>query len=510
MNTTRKGLVGNSGDMLVEDYLVAVVSLPAGVFQPYSGVKTSILILDRATARRAKHVAFFKVENDGYDLGAQRRPIAADDLPAVETELAECLRRLQSGEPLDDFRPAHGLVVDKERIGEDGEYSLSGERYRDANSIKSQYEWVTVGDISMGRPQYGSGARKAPFDNKVRYVRITDIDDNGRLKSDEIVSPSITEPKYYLTQGDLLIARSGSVGRTYLHTNSEGNYQFAGYLIRFRIDPNQAIPAYVYQVTKSPIWREWIASNSKTGTLTNINAKQYSSFRLPLPPLEVQREVVAEIEGYQRVIDGARAVVDSWKPHIAVDRERPMVALGELCKVIRGSSPRPKSDPRYYNGTVSRLMVADITRDGMYSTPQIDSLTEEGAKKSRPMKQGDVIITVSGNPGLPTILAVDACIHDGFVGLRDLNESIDRAYLYYNLLSQHSANGLQSVGAIFRNLTTNQVKEFKISFPSPAIQRAVVAEIEAERAVVDGNRGLIERMEGRIAAAMGRVWGVEQ
>ena len=74
---------------LVEDYLVAVVSLPAGVFQPYSGVKTSILILDRARARRTDRLAFFKVENDGYDLGAQRRPIDQNDLPRVAAAVQE-------------------------------------------------------------------------------------------------------------------------------------------------------------------------------------------------------------------------------------------------------------------------------------------------------------------------------------------------------------------------------------------------------------------------------------
>src|SRR4029079_3249202 len=61
--------------MLVEEYLVAVVSLPAGVFNPYSGVKTSILILDKSLAKQSNTVAFFKVENDGFNLGAQRRPI---------------------------------------------------------------------------------------------------------------------------------------------------------------------------------------------------------------------------------------------------------------------------------------------------------------------------------------------------------------------------------------------------------------------------------------------------
>ena len=71
------------------------------------------------------------------------------------------------------------------------------------------------------------------------------------------------------------------------------------------------------------------------------------------------------------------------------------------------------------------------------------------------MKKGDVIITVSGNPGLPTILAVDACIHDGFVGLRNINENANREYLYLNLLQQHSINWKQSVGAVFKNLTTH-------------------------------------------------------
>ena len=114
--------------MLVEGYLAAVVSLPAGVFQPYSGVKTSILILDKTLARRADHIAFFKVENDGYDLGAQRREIAANDLPAVQAELGEYLRRLRGGLALDDFAPATGLVVAKERIADGGDYNLSGER----------------------------------------------------------------------------------------------------------------------------------------------------------------------------------------------------------------------------------------------------------------------------------------------------------------------------------------------------------------------------------------------
>ena len=226
--------------MLVEDDLVAVVSLPAGVFKPYSGVKTSILILDRALARRTDRIAFFKVENDGFDLGDQRRPIDKSDLPQVQTELTEYLRRVRSDEALIDFRPALGLVVEKERIAAEGDYGLSAERYRLITTEESKYEWVTLGQIILGKPQYGSGARKIPYDGEVRYVRITDITVNGELKLDDPVSPSVIEPDRFLNSGDLLIARSGSVGRTYLHSNENGTHQYAGYLIRFRIDPGQS------------------------------------------------------------------------------------------------------------------------------------------------------------------------------------------------------------------------------------------------------------------------------
>ena len=129
--------------MLVEEYLVAVVSLPAGVFQPYSGVKTSILILDRSLAKRTNHVGFFKVENDGFDLGAQRREIAENDLPQARQEITAYLRRLAMGESLDDFQPALGLIVEKEKIAGNGDYNLSGERYRESR-IRTKTIWPTV------------------------------------------------------------------------------------------------------------------------------------------------------------------------------------------------------------------------------------------------------------------------------------------------------------------------------------------------------------------------------
>ena len=498
--------------LLLDESLVVVVSLPGGVFQPYSGVKTSILILDKVLAPKTDYVAFFKVENDGYDLGSQRRPIKKDDLPRVQAELGEYLDRLREGKSVEDFCSVSGIVVEKRRVGKDGEYNLTGERYRETKTAEHSFPVVRIDEVCTINPRKSELADLRQ-DTMVSFVPMADLGENQmqfRPIQEKPLSDVLGNYTYF-ADNDVLLARvtpcfengKAGIARGLLNGIGFGSSEFV--VLRCG---QEILPAWTYLCITHPLFRSWaVRQMTGTGGLQRVPRSVIAEFQIPLPPLEVQRELVAEIESYQRVMDGARAVVDNWRPQIVVDPEWPLVKLEELCTIVRGSSPRPKSDQRYYGGPVPRLMVADITRDGMYSVPQIDSLTEEGATKSRPMKKGDVIITVSGNPGLPTILAVDACIHDGFVGLRNINENVNREYLYLNLLQQHSINGEQSVGAVFKNLTTHQVKGFEIPLPSLEEQRAIAAELNEEQVAVDQAERLVTKMEQRIQEAIGRVWG---
>jgi len=477
--------------LLVEESLVAVVSLPAGVFQPYSGVKTSILILDKAVAKKADTIAFFKVENDGFGLGAQRRAIDKNDLPHVQAELGEYLRRLRSGDSLEGFAPSLGQVVEKAKVAENGEYNLSGERYRENGVRHSMFPLRRFEEVCT--LEYGASlpkAKRVPGPYPV-------IGSNG-------VTGYHNE--YLVPSPAIVVGRKGSAGE--VNFIEQNCYPIDTTYYVKQVDTNESDLKYLYYLLKGldlPSLREGAG-------IPGLNRNDvYNTFSIPLPPLEVQKEISAEIEGYQKVIDGARTVVENYKPHISIDPEWPMVELGDLADIVRGSSPRPKGDPQYYGGPIPRLMVADITRDGMYTIPQIDTLTESGAKKSRPMSKGDVVITVSGNPGLPTILAIDACIHDGFVGLRELKtDLVLPEYLYFNLVAQHKIHGSQSVGAVFKNLTTDQIREFKIAIPALTVQQAIVAEIEAEQALVHANQELISRFEKKIQSTLALVWGKEQ
>ncbi len=121
-------------------------------------------------------------------------------------------------------------------------------------------------------------------------------------------------------------------------------------------------------------------------------------------------------------------------------------------------------------------MVEDVTRDGKYVTPVIDFLTDAGAKLSRPCKKGTLTLVCSGTVGVPSILAVDACIHDGFLGLVKLSPKVVTNYLYQFFLTQKDKfNNSATHGGIFTNLTTDGVREFCVALPSSVKEQTAIA-----------------------------------
>ena len=194
--------------LLVEDYLVAVVSLPAGVFQPYSGVKTSILILDKALAKQADSITFFKVENDGFNLGAQRRAIDKNDLPRVRAEVGEYLRRLRARESLESFEPTLGLVVPKEKIAANGDFNLSGERYRENGARNHVFPLVPLSEVCTINPPKREGLA-LPTDTVVSFVPMSGLGENRiDFVAKEIKHIGELGASYtYFADGDVLVAK---------------------------------------------------------------------------------------------------------------------------------------------------------------------------------------------------------------------------------------------------------------------------------------------------------------
>ena len=475
---------------LVENTLVAVVSLPAGCFNPYSGVKTSILILDKTLAKAADTIAFFKVENDGFGLGAQRRAIEKNDLPQVQAELAGYLQALRANASTETILAltSTAQIVPKEKIAANGDYNLSGERYREGVVQSTHFPWRTVESLveTVTPP---AKIQKTAFGIAGRFPIIDQSQDAIAGWTDD-ESALIRPTKPLVIFGDHTCAiklveapfAQGADGIKILQTIESLEPRFLFHVLRAR-----PLESDGYQ-------------------------RHYSKLKehqIPLPPLEVQKEIVAEIEGYQKVINGARAVLDHYRPHIPIHPDWPMVELGEACDVRDGTHDSPKYVLEGYP-----LITSKNLKNGFIDFTEVNLITREdldAINKRSKVDAGDILMPMIGTIGNP-VVADDSreyavknvalikfpkgCQMDN----RFLKDVLDSAAMQDRFNRQAS-------GSTQKFIPLGFIRKLEIPLPPLATQQAIVAEIEAEQALVAANRELIARFEKKIQAALARVWG---
>lgn len=160
-------------------------------------------------------------------------------------------------------------------------------------------ETVSLGSLTVQEPDYGSGSRaiamQSPDD--VKYIRITDFNEDGIPVGHEFVTAEVVDDEYALEHEDVLFARSGATaGKTFIYTNNLDPAIFAGYCIRFRFDTERVLPPFVYFYTKTNRYRAWVKSIQRPSGQPNINKQEFKSFGIPLPSVEVQQALVAEMD----------------------------------------------------------------------------------------------------------------------------------------------------------------------------------------------------------------------
>ena len=494
--------------MLVENSLVAVVSLPAGCFNPYSGVKTSILILDKSLARQSDTIAFFKVEADGFGLGAQRRAIEKNDLPQVQAELAAYLHALRSKSSTESILAltSTAQIVPKEKIAANGDYNLSGERSREGGAKTNIFPLVKLSEVCTVNPRKSQLAEKP--ETRVSFVPMADLNEHciSFQPNDEKQLSEVSASYTYFENNDVLLAKvtpcfeNGKAGIASGLLNGIGFGSSEFYVLRSN---GQVMPKWVYFCVMHPLFREAaVAQMTGTGGLQRVPRDYVENFQIPLPPLEVQKEIVAEIEGYQKVINGARAVLDHYRPHIPIHPDWPMGVLADVCTLISGQH----IDQGDYN--TDRVGVDYLTgpSDFGFKHPVATRWT---SKPKVFAEKGDILMTVKGS-GLGSVNLLNtgrAAISRQLMAIRV--RDADPEFIYVLLLAKFEHIQSLGGGAAIPGITREHVLGLAIPLPPLATQQAIVAEIEAEQALVAANRELITRFEQKIQATLARVWGEE-
>ncbi len=310
---------------LIEDGLFAVVSLPAGVFNPYAGVKTSILLFDNEISKKTKNFLFLKIQNDGFDLGAQRREHNKNDLPLA----LEIIKKYKSS--LDDKKFSENEkqiahIVAKEKIIATGDYNLSGDRYKETVEIVNQkwpmVELNEVADIGSGN---SAPQNKELFKNgKYPFFRTSDvgavhISDNLFDSRDKLNEEGIKGLKLF-PKNTILFPKSGA--STFLnHRTMIGiDGYISSHLATITPNENKILPKFLFNLLKK----------IDAKTLTNdqnypsLKTSEIAKIKIPLPPLSVQKEIVEQIEVKKKAIEAAKAVIEN------LERERDAILASRL------------------------------------------------------------------------------------------------------------------------------------------------------------------------------------
>ena len=348
------------------------------------------------------------------------------------------------------------------------------------------------------------------------YVGLDDLD-SGNLhirrwgKGSDVIGT-----KLRFRKGDIIFGRRRAYQRKLAVAEMDGICSAHAMVVRAK--PKMVLPEFLPFLMMSDRFMNRAVEVSVGSLSPTINWKTFMLEEFVLPPLERQRriaEILWEVddaitrqeECSERVIGLMRAElanifngrighsgIQNFKL-LVLPRGWSLVTVGEISSVVRGSSPRPKGDPRYYGGTIPRVMVADVTRDKKLITPCLDFLTQAGSELSRPVPTGTLILVCSGTPqqvGAPGILAVDACIHDGIIGLKEIDKRCRTEWLYHLFsFSQSFMDSAATHGGTFVNLTTGIVKGIQLGLPAIDIQDKYIDKLsQLEEAISKCNKNI--------------------
>ena len=344
--------------------------------------------------------------------------------------------------------------------------------------------------------KYGIPAVAEDFnEEKVRYLRITDIDDFGNLLEDDKKSVSSPEiEKYILKEGDIVFARTGnSTGRTYYHEEKNGKLAFAGFLIKFSLDKSKVDPKYLKYFTISKPYKQWVDNLSNGSTRGNINAKTFAECPIILPSREQQDYLVRVLSSFEEKIQinnqinqeleaMAKTLYDYWfvqfdfpdqngKPykssggkmvyHPELKREIPegwgVEKLSKIANITMGQSPKGSS----YNEVGEGLLFFQGSTDFGWRFPIARQYTTE---PSRMAEEDDILLSVRAPVGTLNIADTRCCIGRG---LAAINSKIGANSYIFNVMQDFKKlfDLRNSVGTTFGSITKDDLYNLKIIYP---------------------------------------------
>lgn len=514
----RKDLTKTREYLLDHCQLQSIISLPQGVFLPYTGVKTDIIYATKVNQKvkssvRKKSFWYFDVKSDGYTLDNHRRKL---DSPSDLSKYEE-YRKLDEDQANDMLKVGFE-VIPLSKVRQNSSI-LVGSRYRTQTEKSTKYPLVSLRDenyfqiCSGGTP---SSTVPEYWNGDINWITLADLPADDFVTEIKTTQRTISEQGLnnsnakLLPKNTVVVSTRATIGRVGIaRTELATNQGFKNIIVR---RPDEILPEYVaYILTSQTDFMMRLASGA---TFKEISKENFCTIQIPILPIEQQRQLVLDIAGYRKVITGAQAIVNGYRPHLPRLADVATKTLDEIATF------RPAKDE-----------IKNLPSDTDVSFVPMASLNtfDESFEATETRKLGDVSSGFTYFKNNDILLAkISPCFENGKAGIaRGLKNGVGfgsteyiviRAdtsvvypeWIFYYINTREFIDGgrpYMTGTAGQQRIDINYVKQYQIPVPSLEEQKKLLDEIHCEQALIEPSKKIINVFTAKINARIKEIWG---
>lgn len=506
----RKDLQKTREYLLNRCTLKSVISLPQGVFLPYTGVKTNILYCtDVKKKKKQEKFWYFDVKNDGYSLDSHRTKLEG------KTDLQKLLEyRNTEIQDQKDILKVGFSQINMEDV-KNNDLVLVGSRYKKMFDYAT-IEWKITKIFDIAEVGAGNSApqNKILFKNGVySFFRTSDVAvshiTTNLVKSRDKLNEHGIKNLRLIPKGTILIPKSGA--STFLnHRSILGiDAYVSSHLATIKVDEKKVLSKFLFYIL--------CGIDSKKLTVNqnypSLKLSDIGNFKIPLPPIEVQKEIVNELDGYQKVIDGARQILKNYKPKIEIKDEWKKVEIGQISTIKPLKSEVNELDK---NLQVSFVPMSNVNEKTSKIPLEQNKKISEVYKGYVYFKNNDVLLAKitpcfeNGKSGIARGLTNGIGFGSTeFIVIRP-NEKVLPEWIYY-FISQDSflkyGKTTMTGSAGQQRINTNLVSRYEIPLLSIDEQKVIINSLNEDFEIVTASKKAINSFEKKIQDKLDFIWG---
>lgn len=514
----RKDLTKTREYLLDHCQLQSIISLPQGVFLPYTGVKTDIIYATKVnqkvkSSEKKKTFWYFDVKSDGYTLDNHRRKL---DFPSDLSKYEE-YRKLDEDQATDMLKVGFEIIpLDKVRQNSN---ILVGSRYR-VSVKRSNYETVCFSDIAtLVRGVNYKKQQQTTFRTANIILPADNITLEGDLKVQKEIyvddTVTLSDDKR-LQKNDIFICMSSGskehIGKV-AFIDQDTKYYAGGFMGIIRVNMQRCLPKFLYYyLNYSMKFREEIKLLTQGANINNISST-INSIEIPLPPIDVQERIITELDGYQQVVNGARSVLSNYRPKLSCSTAT-YKTLDEIA-TFRPSKDEIKALPG--DTDVSFVPMASLnTFDASFEAVETRKLTDVSSGFTY-FRNNDILLAKitpcfeNGKAGIAHNLKNGIGFGSTeYIVIRADESVVYPEWIFYYINTREFIDGgkpFMTGTAGQQRIDINYVKQYQIPVPSLEEQKMLLDEIHREQALIKPSKQIIDVFTAKIDTRIKEIWG---